>query len=712
MAGTFTTDLTLIKAAEVLADYLVLGTFVFKATLQDDLKVEGTNAINCSVTSPNNGFQLAATPSADLNLSAATTHVFVWIKNIAWPSHQTKAKSGVGYAISSDVTPTVVSRVDTVSVSAGGTGYTVNDTLTVAGGTGTAATIRVDTVSAGVITGVSVITQGLYTVKPATPNSVTGGTGTLATITLLFLDAPSNSKSWFLGGSDTETVRGWTNYAIDVNGTADLSTQTPAMNLVDRLGVSLRATAAISNKTGVIIFDVSRYGTGSTIIDGTGSVPVEMSAYVTYDNANARAWGIAIQQEGIYFLGGKLNFGTTGQAAETVFKDKSQTFVWQDFPVSSTHYELKIVGASTKKTTFQLGNYAPASNLTSNGCVIRGSGNLTGTTRTDGVAGVAHSRWTLTASDANQVTKLYGSTFSEMLSAALAYNAVSINVASCTTTSGSATLTTTGNFDTSGIVIGMKVTGTGIPADTFVSAIASATSLTLNKNATASGTVTLTFEHNNEIRSCTFSNSGTITTNGCVIDNCTFQDVKTGAPISATWALIVNSTTEVNSRITNSKFINCNRAIKITAIGTYTFDNLTFSGNTFDIENSSAGLVTINATNGANPATVTNTGGGTTTINNTKTLKVTVVDKDNVGINLVQTAIYQTSNNAELMNQDTDSNGIASVANYNYTVDTAIYIRVRKSSAAATKYIPTSTTGTITSSGLTVTLVMSVDTNA
>jgi len=75
-------------------------------------------------------------------------------------------------------------------VASGGTGYTANDVLTVAGGTGTAATIRVDTVSGGVITAVTVLTRGTYTVKPTSPNSSTGGTGTGASLTL----------GWFEGG--------------------------------------------------------------------------------------------------------------------------------------------------------------------------------------------------------------------------------------------------------------------------------------------------------------------------------------------------------------------------------------------------------------------------------------------------------------------------------------------------------------------------------
>ena len=68
-----------------------------------------------------------------------------------------------------------------------------------------------------------------------------------------------------------------------------------------------------------------------------------------------------------------------------------------------------------------------------------------------------------------------------------------ITVASCTTTNGSAVVTTTGSFTTSGVVAGQKVTGTGIPANTYVLTKDSATQITLSSNATAAGTVTLTF---------------------------------------------------------------------------------------------------------------------------------------------------------------------------------------------------------------------------
>lgn len=59
----------------------------------------------------------------------------------------------------------------------GGTGYTVNDVLTVQGGTGTAATITVNAAPSGIISSATVLSGGAYSVLPGNPVLVTGGTG-------------------------------------------------------------------------------------------------------------------------------------------------------------------------------------------------------------------------------------------------------------------------------------------------------------------------------------------------------------------------------------------------------------------------------------------------------------------------------------------------------------------------------------------------------
>jgi hypothetical protein len=71
----------------------------------------------------------------------------------------------------------------------GGTGYTVNDVITLVGGTvsggGVVGRYTVTAVSGGVITAVT-RTQGNYVVLPTNPVSVTGGTGTGATLNVIY----------------------------------------------------------------------------------------------------------------------------------------------------------------------------------------------------------------------------------------------------------------------------------------------------------------------------------------------------------------------------------------------------------------------------------------------------------------------------------------------------------------------------------------------
>ena len=74
------------------------------------------------------------------------------------------------------------------SVVSGGTGYAVGDVLTVTGGVSTAPTeIKVTKVASGVITEAVIETPGVYTVPPGGTVSVTGGTGTGATFSPIYV---------------------------------------------------------------------------------------------------------------------------------------------------------------------------------------------------------------------------------------------------------------------------------------------------------------------------------------------------------------------------------------------------------------------------------------------------------------------------------------------------------------------------------------------
>jgi hypothetical protein len=176
--------------------------------------------------------------------------------------------------------------------------------------------------------------------------------------------------------------------------------------------------------------------------------------------------------------------------------------------------------------------------------------------------------------------------------------------------------------------------------------------------------------------------SGAFEPGGTTVTNSTI----TGSTAAA--AVIVNSVAEMNN-IINCTFTNNTNAIRINTAGTYTFDGLIFSGNTFDVENASTGLVTINATNGSTVATFTNTGAGATTvINNPKTFTVTNIIEDSE-VRLIQVsgltelagvenvAATPTGINEVTVSADPNNAGRFRVSYaYNYSGDIPIFVVV------------------------------------
>jgi len=123
--------------------------------------------------------------------------------------------------------------------------------------------------------------------------------------------------------------------------------------------------------------------------------------------------------------------------------------------------------------------------------------------------------------------------------------------------------------------------------------------------------------------------------------------------------------------------------------------------------------VTINVTNGGNvdDTDFTNTVSGTVTANNAVTLTVTVKDLAGTVIQNAQTAIYTKTGGTQLMNEDTTIGGVAT-ASYNYSGDTDVFVKVRKSSTGTTRYRSVASPQTITVDGLNVTITLEVDNNA
>ena len=83
---------------------------------------------------------------------------------------------------------TGVTNVTAIAVAVGGTGYAVNDVVTVSNGTGLAASAKVATISGSAVATLTLLNVGLYTVAPAAVAEATtsSGAGTGCTVNLTF----------------------------------------------------------------------------------------------------------------------------------------------------------------------------------------------------------------------------------------------------------------------------------------------------------------------------------------------------------------------------------------------------------------------------------------------------------------------------------------------------------------------------------------------
>ena len=123
-----------------------------------------------------------------------------------------------GSTVSANTIITALGNASVLSqtIAAGGTGYAVNDTVTVLGGVygTTPATYTVATVSAGVVTGLTLTNAGSYTSQPTNDASTSSsGAGTGLKLTLTFGTGSGGTGTYPISASQTVTSR--TMYALN-----------------------------------------------------------------------------------------------------------------------------------------------------------------------------------------------------------------------------------------------------------------------------------------------------------------------------------------------------------------------------------------------------------------------------------------------------------------------------------------------------------------
>ena len=186
-----------------------------------------------------------------------------------WPMDSGEASSasvsgnGSGYTVNDTLTvsggtqttaaqfnvDSIFSEAVSATVSAAGTGYAVSDQLTLSGGTGTAAVFNVDSVGgSGEVTGVSLVTAGNYTIKPTDPVSTTGGTGTGCTLNITWQDGNVNAVSLTTAGVYTDFP---SNNVSTTGGTGSGCTLTVTWVIPDIIG-TVDATVVDGNNNATL----------------------------------------------------------------------------------------------------------------------------------------------------------------------------------------------------------------------------------------------------------------------------------------------------------------------------------------------------------------------------------------------------------------------------------------------------------------------------
>jgi len=216
-----------------------------------------------------------------------------------------------------------------------------------------------------------------------------------------------------------------------------------------------------------------------------------------------------------------------------------------------------------------------------------------------------------------------------------------------------------GSPNTTTFYLGTKSGSSGISGCVLNAAGVAKYSITLtNANVTVlglygssflnAGTITLpAYAANKEALNCNFVACAKLIASTTVMEYCYFIS----APADS---VLISSTSH---RVKNSYFIGCGKAIEIDTAGNYTFDNLKFDSNTYDVNNTSGVTINVGKSNGANPTTYTGS-----TVNFTGSINLEIVVKNEAG-NPIQGALSYIDNNDEtpyILNTTTDQYGKAS----------------------------------------------------
>jgi hypothetical protein len=325
-----TLTVTQVKSGTLAIGQQVFGSGVATGTIITGLGTgtggTGTYTVNNSQTTSATNLNSAATAATfTASIAGNVMTVTAVASGTLYPGQTVQ---GTTVANGTVITALGGSAAISFSITAGGTGYAVGDTITVTGGVySQQATYTVATVAVGVVTGLTTVSNGVYTIVPGTPsNTTTSGNGTGLTLTLTFGTGTGNTGSYVVSGSQTVTSR--TMYALNFSvlpATDGAFSGADVVDIVDNYFVY--------NRPGT-----QQWGSTSPLSPISSAL-----AFSSKDGAPDNLISMIVDHREVYLL---------GEASSEVWVDSGLfPFAFQRIPGTSTQH-----GIAAKFSVARLGN--------------------------------------------------------------------------------------------------------------------------------------------------------------------------------------------------------------------------------------------------------------------------------------------------------------------------------------------------------------------
>jgi hypothetical protein len=333
LGSTSTTTLTVtsMKSGTLAVGQQLFGIGVVPGTIITSLGTgsggTGTYGINITQTVSSQTLSTAATAAQVTGSISGTVMTVTAVSGGTLYPGQTI--QGTGVTAGTIITALGGTAALSFSITAAGTGYAVGDTITVTGGVySQQATYTVSTVGgSGTVTGLTTVSNGVYTIVPGTPSStITSGNGTGLTLTLTFGTGAGGAGTYVV--TPSQTVSSTTLYALNFSVLPASDGAFSGADVVDIVD-----NYFVYNRPGT-----QQWGSSNPLSPISSSL-----AFSSKDGAPDNLVSMIVDHREVYLL---------GEASSEVWVDSGLfPFAFQRIPGTSTQH-----GIAAKFSVARLGN--------------------------------------------------------------------------------------------------------------------------------------------------------------------------------------------------------------------------------------------------------------------------------------------------------------------------------------------------------------------